>query len=88
MTDPRLDNTLDFVQGFIRPITVVYEKTIEEQRAIVGKEGMHGVLSPIFIRVDSRNSWINVTVTRPGGQVDLQLTQKAQRQATEYLGTK
>jgi len=31
----KLLNAVDFVQGFIRPVTVVYEETIEREAAVV-----------------------------------------------------
>ena len=88
MTDPKLTNALDFIQGFIRPVTVVYEETIEEQRAIVGEQGMQSILSTLFVRIDSRYGTISVSVTRPGGAIDGKLTQEAREQATEYLEEK
>jgi hypothetical protein len=81
----KLQATLDFVQGFIRPVTVIYEETIETKRAVVGHEGLHSILSPVFVRVENRNNWINVMVVKPGGPNDIERTESACRMATEYL---
>jgi hypothetical protein len=73
MIDPKLANTLDFVQGFTLSVTVIYEKGTE--------------LSPfssVFFRIDSMQGQINITVTREG-LMDLKLTQEARSQAARYL---
>ena len=84
----KLENTIDFVQGFILPVTVVYEHTIEREVGVIGHEGMRKVLVPVYVRIENRNNWINVMVVRPGGQNDPQLTETACRMATEYLERK
>ena len=73
------------MQGFILPVTVVYEETIARQAAVVGHEGMHKILVPVYVRVENRNNWINVLVVNPGGTNDTSRTEAACRMATEYM---
>lgn len=81
----KLERTLDFVQGFIRPVTIVYEETAAREAAVVGAEGMRQILQPVFVRVDKRNNLINVIVSNPGGTTDVLRTESACRMATTYL---
>jgi len=82
----KLLNAVDFVQGFIRPVTVVYEETIEREAAVVnGRPGLHGILQPVYVRVENRNNWINVMVVLPGGGTDVKLTEYACKLATEHF---
>lgn len=73
----KLERTLDFVQGFILPVTVVYEETVQTEAAVVGEESLRSIRSPVYVRIENRNNLINVMVVKPGGVNDIPRTETA-----------
>lgn len=73
MLDPiKLKSTLDFVQGFILHVTVIYEEVLRDGRNV-------------FVRLYWRNGLINIAVRETGKDFDIPLSTEAGKMARSYL---
>jgi len=84
MDEHKLRATLEFVQGFIGYVSVVYKDTVEET-AVTPGETPKPIKKPVYVRVDHWESSLAITVMNPGGKTNMSLTTEAGNMACDIL---